>query len=266
MAYRVQGRTNFGSFPNVDPNFIAFTPAVYASLVAWFDMQDAASYVDAGGGICSSITNKVSSVAWTQTGTARPGIAATGFNTHPCLDFDGTDDCILSTEAAVVTAVSDSNPHTLIIAGAFDAPTALQCMFGAGNTAQAANSSRFWGTSATTGGHWYAGCKNAAGTTKDVLSTGASNSSKNVFAFDASGSTSSIRVNNAAADPSAAAQAPGTTTPDRVALGSYPRLTNGSFLNGQIGELCLFNRQLTTEQILTVVQYMGTRWGVTIAP
>jgi hypothetical protein len=265
-AYRVQGRTSFGSFPNVDTNLIPFTPAVYASLVGWWDMQDAAAYVDAGGGVCSSITNKVSSVVTSQaTAGSRPSIVA-GFNGFTCLDFDGTADHFIITEAAVVTALTDSNPHTLIIAGAFDAPTTLQCMFGAGNSTQPTNSSRFYGTSATTGGHWYSGCRNAAGSTKDILSTGASNANKNIFAFDASGATSSIRVNNAAADPSATAQAPGTTTIDRVAVASYPRQTNGSFLNGQIAEICLFNTQLTAPQILTVVQYMGTKWGVTIAP
>lgn len=262
-AYRIQGRTSFGSFPNVDPNLIPFTPAVYASLVGWWDMQDSGAYVDAGGGICSSVTNKVSGVATTQAGSARPAIT-TGFNTHTCLDLDGTDDCFIITEAAVVTALTDSNPYTLIIAGGADVATVLRCMFGAGNSGQATNSSKFFGISATSGGKWYSGVRNAAGTTKDILSTGASNTNKNIFAFFNSGSVGSIQVNNAAADPSGAAQAPGTTTIDRVAIGSYPRSANGSFWDGQIGEICLYNTLLTTAQILTVVQYMGTRWGVTI--
>lgn len=246
------------------PSVIAvppFSPLDVAGCVAWFDMQDAASYSESGG-LISSITNKVSSVAWTEA-TNRPAYAATGLNGFPCLDFDGTNDRIMSTEAAVIAAFTNTPAYTVFYVAHHDATAANHAIFGFGNSG-GTTSSGWFGQRSTT--KWTSGLANSAGTSINVDSAGASNTNVNVFEFFHSGTAVSLQVNGGAADPNATSQDAATVSPNRVALGCRPNSTIDLFMNGQIGEVLIYTSALNSTDRSTIRQYLGTKWGVTVTP
>lgn len=104
--------------------------------VAAFDMTDASSYTVTGGTTVTSITNKVSGTAWTE-GTNPPAYEATGFNGSPCMKGDASNDQIISTEAAVVAAVTGTDPaySALFVVDPVSTTTAAWLGFGAAGTA-----------------------------------------------------------------------------------------------------------------------------------
>jgi hypothetical protein len=224
-------------------------------------MQDAASFTDSGGFV-TSITNKASSTAWTE-GTVPPAWSSTAFNGLPGMAPTGTRR-IISTEAAVVAALSGGAAYTVFYAGAVNTADAAMAFFGAGNSGQATASTRFFGNNTTGAGVWIVSARNNANTIVNVESTGAANTDSNVFECYTDGSVTSLQINGAAADPNGAAQATGALTPDRASLFSRPASTPGIMLNGEMGELLLYSRLLNATERDQVRAYLGARWGITV--
>jgi hypothetical protein len=100
--------------------------------VLLFDVYDAANYVLSGADFVS-VKNLISGVDHNVAGTA-PTYSATDFNGGPGVIFGGAG-WFVGSEAAVVDAMTDANPHTLVVARRFDATN--RHLFGAGNSASA---------------------------------------------------------------------------------------------------------------------------------
>lgn len=239
----------------------AFSPLSVTGCVAWFDMQDPTSFTQAG--TVTSINNKVSSVAWAEA-TNPPAYNATGLNSLPAMDFDGTNDLIISTEAAVVTALSTGGSFTLLAAVVMDVADSAFGFFGAGRTDQATDHTRYFGTLTTGAGVWISALRTGA-STQNIASTGTPVTTPVVYETYSDTLVGSIQINGAAADPGDASQITGTLTPNRVAIGCRPASTPNVFLNGKVGEIVIYSRLLDSSERAQVRGYLGTRWGITVA-
>ncbi len=240
------------------PGAPPFDPLSIAGSVAWFNMRDASSFTNSGGFI-SSITNKVSSVAWSEA-TNRPAYSAGGVNGHPCMDFDGINDQIISTEAAVVSALQVDQPYTLFYMAIFDTADRADSVFGAANSS--GTGARRWGQSTVGTGRWHVSVVQDDTTAVAVDDAGALYvSGAHAHCWNASTTQVSLQIDNAAAAPNNAAFAPGATTIVRAALGCRPVAAPNTFFDGKLGELLLYNSRLSAGDITNVATYLATAWA-----
>lgn len=235
----------------------AFAPTDLPGCVLWMDMQDASSYTQAG--TVTSITNKASSVAWTEA-TNPPAYDAIGLNGHPCMDFAGAQR-IISTEAAVFAAVQNAHAYTLFFFAAVDIVDRNEAVFGVGDSGEISNRVRTWGQSTSSTGRWLSSCVNDAGTSVLVVGTGQSDTTAHVFCWHSPGATVSLNLDNGAANPNGSAQDPGTLTPNRSGLGCQPRSTPNNLFDGQVGEYILYDSELSAADITTVYNYLSAKWA-----
>jgi hypothetical protein len=233
---------------------------VVTGLVAWFDMADNTSYTNSAGFI-SAITNKASGVSWTEA-TNRPTFSATGFNGMPCMDFDGTNDLIGSTESAVYTALANSNAYTIFTVASLDVADDIQVIFSVANSANATNGSKRWGINNTGAGRWTSVTTNDAAAASVVDSTSSDNLVTNILEWYSPGTTVSLQVNGAAADPNAVSQNPGTLTPNRAAIGCRYSSTPTTFFNGKVAEIIIYNNNLNSTDRNIIRRYLSNKWAI----
>lgn len=239
----------------------AFNPLTIPGGVAWFDMLDPSSFVQAG--TVTAITNKASGVVWTEP-TFPPDYDATGLNGKPCMVFGGlaTVQRIISAEAAVWGAVRDALPYTLVYVAAHVTLDLAEGVFGVGNSGVATNQTKFWGQFTTGSGRWFCRTINDATTIADATSAGDSDTDPHVFRWNSPGTTVSSDRDNGAADPSGAAQNPGTLTPNQTALGCRPDNNPDNFFDGMLGELILYNNNISAANYGLLVAYLNAKWGL----
>ena len=253
----------------VTNNSTVFNPdESIAGLVAWIDMQDATSYTNTGGFV-SAITNKASGVSWTEA-TNRPAVSATGLNSLPCMDFDGTNDRIISSEAAVCTALANQNDYTIFIVTQIDDLAAVEVIFSAADVDAAGPGSKRWGTNTGGAGRWTVIGTNDA--SAGIVANAAQDTVNTPVVYEAYSATqvTSLQINGAAVNMSTGGAsgtptAYGTLSPDRVAMGCRPSSTPASFFDGRIAELLIYDTALSTPSRALVRAYLGTKWSITVA-
>lgn len=243
----------------MDPNF---NPLWFSGCVVWFDMQDPTTFATNSSLRMLSIVNKASGVAWTEA-TNGPFYDPVGFGgAFPTMQFNGANR-IISSEAAALAAMTNSPALTVIAAIQSDLPNSSVYFFSAANSGATSNNSRGWGTNTLGTGNWLAGAVNSSGTSVTVSSASSTdNANPNIFEYFTDGSVSSIVINGATPDPNGAAQAIGTFTPDRMALGCSPRSVINAFWTGKVSELLVFNRQLTDFERAIVRTHLQRKWGI----
>jgi uncharacterized repeat protein (TIGR02059 family) len=237
-----------------------FTPSDITGLTAWFDVSDAASLTLTGGNTTiADIKNKVSASVWDTPSSDTP-YEATGLNGKPCLHPTTTSHRIQSTEAAVLTLLSNSNALTLYYYLSYDVADATStvlcvCITSAGTPR------RRWGHNTTGGGRQSTLFTNDAATTV-TTDSGSDNTSTSgrAIMWLSSGTAASCSVNGAAADPNAAAHNPGTLTPTRLGLLAVPDNSADTPLVGRLGELTLFSGAHSAAQQSRMVAYLRGRW------
>lgn len=210
----------------------------------------------------SAVRNRKSAVDWTQaTVDLQPEYEATGFNGKPCLRGYGLQ-YITSTEAAALLA--DAAAYTLFVVGSAANTAAQYAFVGYGDPAQATARTRSWGVN-NTGPAWLSQTRNNANTNVTVNSAGAANTNANVHEWYSPGTTVSLQTNGAAADPSAAAQNPGTLTPGRAGLMCRPASTVNLILTGRLARAALFSANKDATARARIRAKLGHQWGVTVA-
>ena len=102
---------------------------------------------------------------------------------------------------------------------------------------------------------------NRSGSGGSVSSTGNTNTSLNIAQMLRAGTTQSISVNGET--PVTNLGASSSATIDDFFIGSGGSSTLG--LNGSIGEIIIYDTNLTSNVIMTVNMYLADKWGVTLA-
>lgn len=246
---------------------VPYTPLDEGNGRFWHDMQDAASYTTASGDL-SSITNKVSAVTISQaTASARAAFSATGFNSQPCADYDGSSDVFVGTESAVYEVFDDDNPYTLFYSAKHDVADKTDYVFGCGNASSATGNHRGWGGSTTGTGRWIAAANTSAAVAANVESSTANNTTAAIFEWFHTGAAVSLSINGGGANPNAVGQSTGALSLGKFSVGVRSRgATDDGFHDGLIGEILLYAVELGSSARSRVRQYMGTRWVVTVTP
>ena len=113
---------------------------------------------------------------------------------------------------------------------------------------------------------WTCGLRSSGNNSFNVESTGACNILPNVQEWWHTGGVVSCSISGAAADPDAIVQDTGVVTPNRAGVGALVRPTFVAGTDGKIAEIILYAGVAHSAGNRTLVrQYMGTRWGITVA-
>lgn len=263
MSTIIYNNTNLygGSSSSKIYNTNKFYPSSIDDLVLWIDMLDPNNYTQAG--TVTSINNKASGVAWTEA-TAPPTYSATGMNGFPTMTFNGTTQKIISTEANVYNSCSANDSNTVFYVAKTNTTSlaAGAIVFGGGvATGTNLRNINYWGMTGATAKNTYGGTT-AAGAGFSANSSANANTNNNISEWYNTGTTISLVTNGAAADPNAAAANSASCNPTRMAIGCIPTVTPQGFWNGNISEIIVYSRTLTTSENDAIRVYLGTKWGI----
>jgi hypothetical protein len=233
------------------------SPLDVSGLVWWGDMNDASTYTQAGG-IVTARSNKVTAVAITPTGS--PAYLATGLNSKPTVDYNGTSQYFLGTEAAVVALGVDAAAKSYLAVAALNTVDRVDTIMAWGNSGVATNRTVTFGQTNATTGSVSMVLRNDAGTVVSINGTIQTDTAAHVFAFVCPGTTAATWIDNVADIPSTAFN-PGTLTPNRFALCCRPDSVPDSFPDGQQSEDLLYNRAITATERTYLCNYLKAKWG-----
>jgi hypothetical protein len=183
---------------------------------------------------CSAFLNMVSAVSWAQgSANLQPRYNPTGLNGRPTLEFGGQQD-ILSTEAAVLAALSNNADHTLVMVVS-NVSGNTTSIFSAANSGSNTANMKGWGRGGTDGSHQ--------------------------LTWTSTSGTVALRQDQAARSLDVAANSPTALTPNRVSIGSRPRTTIDQRVTGMVSSIGLWNRALNAIEYGRVEGYLKAKWG-----
>lgn len=102
------------------------------STALWLDANDSSTITQSGGLVSTWADKSGTSKNATQSGGARPAYSATGLNSKPAIDFDGTDDDLVLSS---VTGLDVVNQSFFIVAKRDNSTGRTEIAFAVGNTA-----------------------------------------------------------------------------------------------------------------------------------
>lgn len=208
---------------------------------------------------CTAFLNMVSAVSWAQaSANLQPRYNSTGLNGRPALEFGGQQD-ILSTEAAVLTALTNNADHTLVmvVSGISGNSTSI---FAAANSGSNTANMKGWGRGGTDVWRYYTLDSGGAGiTSTDTSGTYAAGSHQ--LTWTSTSGTVALRQDQAARTLDIATNGPATLTPNRVSIGSRPRTTIDQRVTGAVSAIGLWNVALDAAAISRVESYLKAKWG-----
>jgi hypothetical protein len=221
-------------------------------------MNDAATFTQSGGTITAR-ANKVTAVAVTPTGS--PGYLATGLNSKPTADYNGTTTYFLGNEAAVVAPAVDLLAVSVFAVAQFNVVNRLDALVGWGNSGVADNRTLWFGKTTSGGGRLVAACINNAGTAIAIAGATVPTTTPHVFTFVVASGTVAGWTDNAV-DISSAAFSPGTLTANQFALAARPDSVPDRIADEQLSEELVYNRAVTTaERNYIHNNYLKPKWG-----
>lgn len=230
-----------------------------------FDMMRTGSYtVDTAPtpDAVTALTNQVSSTSWSEA-TNPPEYQERGLNGKPCMRFDGINDRIMSTEAAVVNVFAGTDtPLTAIIVAEPILLLTIAALIGAGNSGTATNDTYRIGQSNAGTGRWSMNKTDPGGTS--ASSAGNSTnlvSEPQVGVWNYTGTAISI-YRGLTAHVSGAALDVAAMTCNRVAIGIRPDSTPDSPYDGRMSALWLFNSSLSASDQKRVTTRAMSQYGI----
>jgi hypothetical protein len=208
---------------------------------------------------CSAFLNMVSAVSWAQgSANLQPRYNPTGLNGRPTLEFGGQQD-ILSTEAAVLAALSNNADHTLVMVVS-NVSGNTTSIFSAANSGSNTANMKGWGRGGTDVWRYYTLDNGGAGVTStDTTGTYAAGSHQ--LTWTSTSGTVALRQDQAARSLDVAANSPTALTPNRVSIGSRPRTTIDQRVTGMVSSIGLWNRALNAIEYGRVEGYLKAKWG-----
>jgi hypothetical protein len=182
--------------------------------------------------------------------------------------FNGTSHRIITTESALFATLTNNAAYTLYVVAKHSATARLEYPVSCGNSTSATAHAKNWGTAVGT--RWRSRFVNSVNTTLDVLSSGASNTNANIFAWSSDGAGGGVTATNLNINGTVVGGFPGTQdtaalTPDRFGLGCRSGNAPTDFFSGRLGAVLLYSGQHSAPTQLAVARYLGNLWGITTA-
>lgn len=255
--------------PGILSSAAAFTPASLANLKLWLDASDTSTITTSGSAVTQWNDKSANAYAFTQ-GTAayRPASGTRTQNSLNVLDF-GTNDLLLSTAAASTWKfLHDGTDHTILIAFKNDITGATQFIL---STHEASSANVGFYALTVVGNTWVHGAtRGVSGSLvcdNDTATTVGTNFTYYAMLSDFNNGTaanrSDIRIKQGAAiKNNTLTNAVSTADPKRtLGIGDYIDGGNLS-IDGMIGEIIIYEQILSAADLLTVQQYLSSKWGV----
>lgn len=257
-------------------------PTKLPCCVAWWDMLE--TYTESGGTV-TAIRNMVSGSDDMAEATNPPALELTGLSGLPTMKADGSNDRLISTEAAVVAAVSGTEPrYALFTVIAPTAPTGKvnAVYFGAGNSGEISNNTAYhgrFGFAAAEDDNWGLERRVSASDTNSWLSGAVTSYAPQVVSYVGFG-IARMRVNlqpamggttrggaSGAGSGFGIQATTGALAPDRVAFFCRPDSNPDSFCRDRISAALLFDlnqmgRTLTLAEELGIIAGLMGRWRI----
>ena len=277
-----------------------FNPKSIAGLTAWWDAFDAATITAVSGGV-SVWTDKSGLGRTLYQGTAanRPATGTRTIGGKNALDFDGSNDCLLSGDPAVVELggaaysvnAQAARAFTVFVVCAADTPNAVMRLVSLQrnrtslNTGNANDTGAYLARHTASTANWEMATGAGDATSNDQLSknflrrTTASFSSTNPEIICASVSsaddTLTIRHNGTnqtlttrygtSTASGFLGEGSGNHSLDIGASRGGTSVINADSWNGTVGEILVYLAALTASQKSAVERYLSRKWGVTVA-
>jgi hypothetical protein len=179
------------------------------------------------GSDVTSVVNRITGTSISATGT--PQYSATSFNGGPGITFNGTTDWFIGTEAAVVAAMTNNNPYTLIKTVDCAVADAAGWFFGVGNSGQSINQWHAVGQTTTGNGRWVDRSMNDAGTNVQLITAaggGINDADTDPHLIElVGGDTGTLKFERVVCSINGTTHDPGTLTPNQWGWGCKPDQT-----------------------------------------
>jgi hypothetical protein len=229
----------------------ASSPTEISGCVLWLDGADNAT-ITASGGLVSQWTDKSATGAvLTASGSARPTLSSTGFNSRQALVFNGTSTNMASSSAFTATNGLSGMTRIAVCAHTTNTVGALARVYDGGS-----DSFLFMNGSArayvSNGGNFVS--YNPNGSTS-ILSAG-------LYADTYSASALSFYSSGAGVSGTVTGTIPATTGSGSPTLHVGSNIGANSFWNGPVAEIVYFNRALTRAELARVEAYLAAKWGI----
>lgn len=242
--------------------YIDKTPLLLSSLTVWLDMSDL-STMTSSGGLVSKVLNKSGTGNNIQqaTSSAQPKNNTRTLNGLPVLEFahDGTRNDIM---------IFDNNdpvdqPFTVFVVGQSDQNVAGidQAFIGRQTSAISGQ----WVL--LRNGNFAIFQSYLFGTGGDSGSTQPSNNNANIFTvWFQDGDRLNFKLNNNTATQGSVRSGYDNSVATKLAIGGGNGNSNAAAsLDGIIAEVIIYNRVLSTNEILFINRYLSNKWGIAIS-
>lgn len=234
-------------------------------LLSWFDASDLNTFKLNGNSVVEWMDKgNYRSNMYQTTATAQPTLVSNGLNGKSIVTFDGTDDFLLNTYS---TVAYDRPITTFVVSRPNVVPTSHVVLSGSGQGPAGASDAHFYFIE--TGDHSYwTGAKSIHATTTrpsngvwHLINTAMS--SAGIVSMRVNQTSQALTYGAAAYDGLDAA--PLATEGRRFnnpTAGKHPASGNGSYFQGSIAEILVYNKQMTTQEIVDIENYLKSKWGV----
>jgi len=227
-------------------------PTEISGCVLWLDGADNAT-ITASGGLVSQWTDKSASGAVLQaSGSARPTLSSTGFNSRQAVVFNGTSTNMASASPYTATNGLSGMTRIAVCQNANALGVAVRVFSGGSDMFINMN------------GSWRSAVDSTSGT-NFVSSTTFSIASAlpaGVYADLFSSSSITQYGFGAAATTTVTGTIPSTTGTGTPTLHVGSNIGANFFWNGPIAEVIYFNRALTRAELTRVEAYLAAKWGI----
>lgn len=241
--------------------------APVAGYKLWLDATDSATITASGNAVSQWSDKSVNASNFTQaTGSNQPSTNTRTINGKNVIDFDGTNDFLkCNSSTSIFKYLHTSTGGTVFIVGINDSNGSFM-----GNG----------GASSATTGIYHALSSNATdllitnGAAVPALQFGLTNVGTTAFylttKWDGGNATAANRLKESKNGAGFTGSNTNTATPSSgnssydMLIGANPDIsgTPGTYLNGAIGEIIIYEGILSAGDITTVQTYLSTKWGI----
>jgi hypothetical protein len=260
MFARRDRRTSRGRAGGAIEIVPSVNPLTVAGLTLDLNMRNVGSYTVTGGNTVTSIVNTVSAVSYDEP-TLPPGYEAAGLNGYPCLVGDGVDDRIMSTEAAVLTALGSASVAAFYVVKWGMADAQAWILGGARSAVDTAVGHRMFGqTVAGPGAHAVLERSGAGVSGNQIASVTPQTAAAEVVCHRIDGAVWTLLLDGIKS--SEASHPAQTIAPTRVGILCRPDLTPDGFAAVRCGRILLISPAPTLFVCRGISKHLKAEWGI----
>lgn len=245
-----------GSTSQDSADLTTFTPNTIGTVLAWYDPSDTASITDAGGGAVSQINDKSGNGYHATQGTAgrRPITGTQTINSLNALDFDGV--------------VGGTTADTLVLpSGVYTVSSGNNTVFVIAKTDVSTSGNHFMLYNSNSGSGFYQLAMGGSNTTLNYSSSNAYNFSTSTISGDTNvhvwggirNGTSMRSFYDGVLGPNNTSASNTTTTAAFIGADNF----GGQTWDGKVGEIVIFTKALSTQEMNWMGAYLAYKWGFT---